>query len=134
MNSKSILFLFILSLATIILISCEEDEVPLSSANRILSFSISDGSTEVDLQVDDNNFSVRGNVPFDFQLEGASTAIMVSEGASISPQTGISQDFTDQVSYVVTAENGDTQTYTVDVIVDPNGENLILSFSICKVA
>ncbi len=44
--------------------------------------------------------------------------IEVSEGASVSPASGEAQDFTNPVTYTVTAPNGTTAAYTVTVIVD----------------
>ncbi|MBR1513577.1 MAG: DUF5018 domain-containing protein [Bacteroidales bacterium] len=44
--------------------------------------------------------------------------IEVSEGATIDPASGVAQDFTNPVSYTVTAQNGSTAVYTVTAIVE----------------
>jgi hypothetical protein len=50
-------------------------------------------------------------------------------GASVSPNTGVTQNFTNPVIYTVTAEDGSTQTYTVTVTVAPNPAKAITAFS-----
>ncbi|RLD42432.1 MAG: hypothetical protein DRI88_11685 [Bacteroidetes bacterium] len=39
----------------------------------------------------------------------------ISADATISPESGVAQDFTDPVEYIVTAENGDEQIWVVTV-------------------
>jgi hypothetical protein len=41
--------------------------------------------------------------------------ISVSPGAAVSPASGTVCNFTNPVTYTVTAENGDTETYTITV-------------------
>ncbi len=130
MKLRPISIFSILLLISVILISCEDDEATLSSDNSILNFAISDGSTQIDLLINNDNSTVTGNVPFNFQLENVSTEIVVADGASISPAPNVEQDFTNPVTYTITAENGDTKSYVVELTVDPNSENLILTFSI----
>jgi hypothetical protein len=50
-------------------------------------------------------------------VTGLVPAITIDTGASIDPASGIAQDFTNPVSYLVTAEDGSTATYTVTVTV-----------------
>lgn len=57
--------------------------------------------------------------------------IEVSEGATVSPASGEAQDFTNPVSYTVTAQNGTTAVYTVTVIVEggeivPTGKTVLI--------
>lgn len=54
-------------------------------------------------------------LPAGTYLTKLSPEIFVSEGASVSPASGVEQDFTSPVTYTVTAENGKTKTYTVTV-------------------
>ena len=52
-------------------------------------------------------------VPEDFDLTALTPTITVSAGASISPASGVAQDFSSAVSYVVTAQDTTTtKTYT----------------------
>lgn len=57
--------------------------------------------------------------------------IVVSEGATISPASGVAQDFTNPVTYTVTAQNGTTAEYTVLVVVEgddvePTGKTVLI--------
>ncbi len=49
--------------------------------------------------------------------------ITVSAGASVSPSSGKKQDFSNPVSYTVTAENKTTQVYTA-AVTDPNAKEI----------
>ena len=50
-------------------------------------------------------------------------------GASVSPASGVSQNFTSPVTYTVTAEDSTTQAYTVTVTVAVNTATTITSFN-----
>ena len=57
--------------------------------------------------------------------------IIVSEGATVEPASGVAQDFTNPVIYTVTAQNGTTAVYTVTVIVEggevePTGKTVLI--------
>lgn len=57
--------------------------------------------------------------------------IVVSEGATVEPASGVAQDFTNPVIYTVTAQNGTTAVYTVTVVVDggdlePTGKTVLI--------
>ena len=57
--------------------------------------------------------------------------IIVSEGAMVEPASGVAQDFTNPVTYTVTAQNGTTAVYTVMVIVEggevePTGKTVLI--------
>lgn len=57
--------------------------------------------------------------------------IVVSEGATVEPASGVAQDFTNPVTYTVTALNGTTASYTVTVIleggeVEPTGKTVLI--------
>ena len=57
--------------------------------------------------------------------------IVVSEGATINPASGVAQDFTNPVTYTVTAQNGTTAVYTVTVVVEggevePTGKMVLI--------
>lgn len=48
-------------------------------------------------------------------LKTLKPVILVSEGASISPASGVAQDFTNPVDYTVTAQDGSRKVWTVSV-------------------
>jgi len=50
-------------------------------------------------------------------------------GESISPASGVAQDFTNPVAYTVTAADASTQTYTVTVTIAANTAKAITAFS-----
>ena len=56
-------------------------------------------------------------VPYGTNRNGLVPTIAISTGASISPLTGVGQNFTGDVTYTVTAEDATTQDYTVTVMV-----------------
>ena len=57
--------------------------------------------------------------------------IVVSEGATVDPASSVAQDFTNPVTYTVTAQNGTTAVYTVTVVleggeVEPTGKTVLI--------
>ena len=56
--------------------------------------------------------------------------ISISNLATISPESGIAQDFTDPFEYTVTAENGDEEIWTVTVDIETGIEENHITFSI----
>jgi hypothetical protein len=60
--------------------------------------------------------SVTATVPLGTDLTSLTPTITVSANATLSPASGVAQDFTGPVSYVVTAEDGSTKTYRVRVV------------------
>ena len=99
------------------------------------------GNAITDFQLEVNGEQISGEINQDtqsvvFTLVGAQVTEMlptlqISEGASVSPASGVAQDFSEPVTYTVTAENGTMRQYAVTVNNRPfNSENIITSFSI----
>lgn len=65
--------------------------------------------------VDQTNYAVTLVVPFGTNVKNLTTAIVVSPGATISPQSNVSQDFTNPVTYTVSAQDDSKQDYKVAV-------------------
>ncbi len=65
-------------------------------------------------------------------LTSLTPTIVVSAGASVSPENGVAQDFSSPVTYTVTAADSSTKTYTVTVTVGATNKNMTL-FSILGV-
>ena len=62
--------------------------------------------------------SITAEVPHGTDVTKLKPTITISKDATISPKSGAQKDFTDPVSYVVTAEDGTTtKTYTVTITV-----------------
>ncbi|MFY0687210.1 MAG: Ig-like domain-containing protein [Cyclobacteriaceae bacterium] len=72
-----------------------------------------------DATLDPANHTVDLEVAFGTDVTNLSPVIEVSSGASISPASGTSQDFSSSVEYTVTAEDGTEQAWTVTVTVAP---------------
>jgi hypothetical protein len=72
-------------------------------------------------------------VPHDTRLRNITPALTFV-GAAIAPGPLVPQDFTQPVEYVVTAEDGSTQRYTVRVRVAPNNTKRITHFRVAAIA
>lgn len=83
---------------------------PAARGNSILSFSY--GSVKGD--IDEINGSITLTLPAGTSTKFA-PSITLSEFATVSPASGVVQDFSSPVKYKVTAQNGATNTYTVTV-------------------
>jgi dihydroxyacetone kinase-like predicted kinase len=86
-------------------------------------------AADVDGKINGTNIAV--TVPFGTAVTALVPAI-VSTGASISPASGVAQDFTSPVIYTVTAGDGTTKPYTVTVTVAANSAKAITAFSFTK--
>ena len=65
--------------------------------------------------ISSSNFTVNLEVNSSADITSLAPVITVSPGASISPTSGTSRDFSNSVTYTVTAEDGLTQQYTVRI-------------------
>lgn len=83
-----------------------------SSAKDITAFSIGG----VNGTISGTNITV--NMPYGTNKTNL-TPTITHTGASVSPASGAAQDFTNPVTYTVTAQDGSTQVYTVTVRVQP---------------
>ena len=82
----------------------------------ILTFRLNSLSPAVTGTVDATNHTVNLTVPFGTDVSALVPAITLSDGATISPLTGVAANFTSPVTYTVTAEDGTTiQPWTVTV-------------------
>jgi len=93
-----------------------------SSVKQITTFDFMSLTPNVVGMIDEVNHAVSLTVPFGTAVTALVSTITISEKAIISPDTNVAQDFTNAVTYTVTAENGSTQDYIVTVLVasDPN--------------
>jgi hypothetical protein len=118
--------LLIFALMCIIMTGCSSEssgtskkptppEVPKSEEKAIISFSI-DGNEGI-IAEDLKEISV--TMPGDTDLQTLKPEITISELATISPDSEEEVDFTNPVTYVVTAEDESTETYVVTVTLAP---------------
>jgi hypothetical protein len=88
----------------------------LSSDKAITAFTIPGqiGSTTIN----ETAKTIAVTVPFGTIVTALAPTITIT-GASVSPDTGVAQDFTNSVTYTVTAEDSSHQDYTATVTVAP---------------
>lgn len=91
-----------------------------SSAKSITGFSFKSLTPVVNATIDEGAKTITCIVPFNTNLINLVPSITVSDKASVSPASAAVQDFTKQVSYTVTAEDGSTQVYKVTVTLAPS--------------
>ncbi|WP_394749128.1 Ig-like domain-containing protein [Spongiimicrobium salis] len=104
----------------------------LLEGNDITSFSLA-GQTGASV-IDTDAHKVELEVAFGTDLNVAPEALTVSEGASVSPLATAVRDFSGDVAYTVTAENGEQQEWTVSVSEAPSDAKEITGFVINGVA
>ncbi len=123
--------LSILFIASFI-VSCSskggDEVVALSDENNILAFTFNVNNQIVNGDIDETfrriNFDLRGA-----DITSLIPSISIPAGATVNPGSGFSQDFSSPKVYTVTAENGDTRSYTVTVVNTPfSTEKDITSF------
>lgn len=103
----------------------------LRNGKNIISFSV---PNEIGTSIIDTvSHYVSAIVPIGTNRSNLSPVISVSPGATISPLSGVSQNFNYPVAYTVTAENLSTQNWVVSVN-EPNqsSANDILSFTLSQ--
>jgi Leucine-rich repeat (LRR) protein len=116
----------------ILTVACSELDVN-NVEKKIISFRFVDVFKDsLDLNVtatiDEKDKTITALLPYGASLLNLTPAITISKGASISPGNGEPLDFTAQVNYTVTAEDGTTAVYSVAASVKPYPENKIISF------
>lgn len=92
---------------------------PPSSAKSITSFDVNVATSTVVGVIDEVAHRVDLIVPFETNVTVLSPVVTVSPLATSSPASGVAQDFTMPVEYIVTAEDGTTQVYIVTVTAEP---------------
>ena len=98
----------------LIAFACKKDNdetLPLSAEKDILSFVFTvEGNTYSGTI---SNTTITAQLPEDTDVTTLTPTITVSKGATVSPNTGVAQNFSKEVTYTVTAENKSTKTYKV---------------------
>ncbi|WP_430409727.1 hypothetical protein [Kordia sp.] len=131
MKKRNILFL-LPSILLILLFSCSSDdssngEPSLSSNNLITSFELVKGGFATSFTISEN--AITGTVPEFFELTDILLEVSISNGASISPDPSTITSISGPFNLTVTAENGDTRQYTINITNELNDENFILSYT-----
>ncbi|MBR2567113.1 MAG: S-layer homology domain-containing protein [Paenibacillus sp.] len=97
-------------------------------AKAITDFSFSGLTPAVAGTVNESAKTIALTVPYGTNVTALVPTINHT-GASVSPASGAAQNFTNPVTYTVTAADGTTQNYTVSVTVKPNPAKAITDFS-----
>ncbi len=101
---------------------------PGSNAAEIISFDI---PTQLSSTVNSLAATVNIIMPLGTTLNALIPTIILSTGATVSPLSGVAQDFTGAVSYTVTAQDGSTtKIWTINVGIQANNQAEILTFDI----
>ena len=93
--------------------------VTKSAAKDISKFSFAALSPVVDASIDASTKAITVTVPATTDVSKLVPTLTISDKATISPATGVTQDFSKEVSYTVTAEDGSTVVYKVNVKTTP---------------
>jgi hypothetical protein len=99
----------------------------LSSAKEITGFVFDAFDPDVAGDIDEGAKTVTATVPSGTNLS-ALTPTVTHTGASVSPASSTSQDFSVPVTYTVTARNGSAAAYTVTVTPAAGDERRITGF------
>lgn len=96
--------------------SCDKkDPEPGSSASDIVTFMFNGLSPAVAATIDAAAKTVIATLPAGTDATKLVPTITVSDKAAISPASNVAQDFSKPVTYTVTAEDGSTQGYIVNI-------------------
>lgn len=104
---------------------------PQSPENDILSFAIPGQQKTANIDATDHTVTL--NVPSGTETNVSPIALSVSPDASVSPSQNEPQNFKNPITYIVTAENGDQQEWTVEVNVAASADKSIEKFTIAGV-
>lgn len=121
--SRFAIFFFI----SVLMISCASEE-NLSSENGIQSFTITKANVIKEFSIKDN--TITGIVESTFELSDINLKILIPEKATISPDPSTIKTINGPLVFVITAENGQTKSYTVDIKREPSIDNFILELNI----
>lgn len=106
-------------LLTFIVISCEEVDnlvVEKSSEAKIISFSLKDIDNKLyEGKIDTINNIINFLIPTNVDLTKLKSEIDISKRASISPISGLINDFSNPVKYIIVAEDGTKSIWTVSI-------------------
>ena len=96
-----------------------------SNLSQIISFNISVSTSTIN----NTNHTISITVPYGSNITSLAPTISISTAASVSPASGTVIDFSNPVTYTVTAQDGTTtQSYVVTVTVAQNPAKTISTF------
>lgn len=104
-------FLFI----SLLLVSCVSEEATgsLKKGNSILEFKITTQSLLIDAEIDEQTGLITKRIPAFIDLSNLNVALILSEGASISPDPATITDYSSPVTFTVKSQSGAKKVYQV---------------------
>ncbi len=102
----------------VVTVDVENNPQTLSSECNIRSFKV-DGYNGV---IKNDSIWIK-NLPASTNLSSLAPTVLISDKATVSPASGVAQDFTSPVTYTVTAEDGVTQKVYVVIVSKRNDES-----------
>jgi hypothetical protein len=97
---------------------------------KIKSFIIKGLESDVEGIIDNTNHVITLELPAGISLKALVPEIETSQYTTVSPKSGVGKDFSKPVIYKITADDGSTQSYTVNTSQHQNSENSIISFKL----
>lgn len=133
---KKCRFLVIMIVGVLLACGKDDDPAPKSDAKKITLFKFDASSNsalanDVTATIDENAKTITAAVPFGTNTTSLDPEIGLSEKAKVSP-TG-PRNFTNPVTYTVTAEDDSTIDYTAIISTTPNDEKQITDFQFADV-
>ncbi len=117
---KLVLIFSVFAMSIVFFAGCKKEE--LSSKKEILAL-IFDASKNSDLTKnvlgEITGTSITAEVPFSVNVTKLIPTLELSPRATVSPEDGVVTDFTNPVSYTVTAEDKSTKVFTIAVTFAP---------------
>lgn len=95
--------------------SKDDDDSGNSDQKKIISFKIASVIPEAIGLIDEANKTITLSGVAADDVTALVPLIEVSDGAVVTPASGVARDFTSPVTYTVTAEDGSVETYTVTI-------------------
>jgi hypothetical protein len=90
----------------------------LSSSKTITSFNFTELIPKIVGIINEAEHTISLTVPFGTNVTALVPTIMISEKALVAPNNNVVQDFTNPITYAITAEDNSTQNYIVTVAIE----------------
>ncbi|BFP43444.1 hypothetical protein FGF1_42890 [Flavobacteriaceae bacterium GF1] len=126
--------IFLTALLLFNMVSCtNDDQTDPSKENKILTFSFlskdnDELSNDINGTIDEDNKTVVVELFDKIDIAELKPTITISENATISPDDQVATDYSNPITYKVTAEDGSDQDYEVTVSLPKSSEKQLLTF------
>ncbi len=107
---------FLLSFFLLFVVSCSKtnDPAPVKSTEKqITSFKMTVNAQEIVGTITEADKKISLDLPYKSDVKALSPVVAISDKATISPASGVAQDFTNPIKFTVKAEDGSTAEYLV---------------------